>query len=64
VLLFGENPTFHIADNDVAESPLPPDDEPPPPGGGGLVSWTTPLALLALVLFRRRRVRRADVLRQ
>ena len=53
VQLFTENLTFSILDNDTATT-----TPPPPPGGAGSVSWATPLALLALLFFRRRQVHR------
>ena len=64
-LLFAENLTLYINDNDTATVPPPP----PPPsqtssGGGGSVSWATHFALLTLLFLHRRRVRSAYQLRQ
>jgi hypothetical protein len=56
VQLIAASATIGIHDNDV--TPPPPSDPPPPPpprpGGGGSVSWATALALLGLLLLRRR----------
>jgi uncharacterized delta-60 repeat protein len=54
-LLFAENLTVYISDNDAARPPPPPDDDPATSGGGGSVSWATALALLGLLLLLRRR---------
>jgi hypothetical protein len=65
LLTITEDPTFYIVDNDNATAPPPPDSDgggwQPPSGGGGSVSWATQLALLALLLIRRQRVRRIAV---
>jgi len=66
VLMLTENPTFAIVDNDTGPT-TPPTPEPTPEptsspasGGGGSVSWATQLALLTLLLIRRRQIRRTN----
>jgi hypothetical protein len=66
VQLIAASATIGILDNDVTPPPPsdPPPPPPPPPGGGGSVSWATALALLGLLLLRRRALgRRAALLR-
>lgn len=60
IVLIAESATIQILDNDPTPPPPPTTPPPPPPplkGGSGSVSWTTPIALLALLRLRRRRDR-------
>jgi hypothetical protein len=53
--LIAANATVSISHNDVAVTDPPPPPPPPlQPGGSGSVSWATALALLGLLLLRRR----------
>ena len=55
ILADGDHASIWIADDDVTARPPPPSSPPPPsPGGGGSISWATALALLGLLLLRRR----------